>query len=251
MLASDELRMSRAKQNKEEDVAPWSRLSMATENYLLSIFHLEELAVRVTASELAEEIKRLPEGEGVGTSLASIGGMVRRMARENLVSVTATKEIVLTRLGRKAAESIVRRHRLAERLVVDLLGLDLHRAHVEAHLLEHAISPELEKRIVEKLGNPTTCPFGAPIPGSGYRAPKNMFMLDEARQGQELVIDKVPEDDEALLEYFVRNSVLPGQPATVKEAALYRGVIILDCSEQDVVLSYEVAARIRVRNPAS
>ena len=114
---------------------------MATENYLLSIFHLEEQAVRVTASELAEEIRRLPKGEGVGTSLASVGGMVRRMAREKLVNVTATKEIVLTRLGRKAAESIVRRHRLAERLVVDLLGLDLHKAHVEAHLLEHANLP--------------------------------------------------------------------------------------------------------------
>ena len=164
--------MSKPKQIKEEDVVPWSRLSMATENYLLSIFHLEEQAVRVTASELAEEIKRLPKGEGVGTSLASVGGMVRRMTREKLVDVTANKEIVLTRSGRKAAESIVRRHRLAERLVVDLLGLDLHKAHVEAHLLEHAISPELEKRIVAKLGNPTTCPFGAPIPGSGVPRPK-------------------------------------------------------------------------------
>lgn len=241
--------MSKSRQNKEKEATEWSRLSMAMENYLLSIYHLEEQAVRVTASELAEEIRRLPKGEGVGTSLASVGGMVRRMARENLVSVTATKEIVFTRPGRKAAESIVRRHRLAERLVVDLLGLDLHKAHVEAHLLEHAISPELEKKIVEKLGNPTTCPFGAPIPGSGYRAPKNMFMLDEASHGQELVIDKVPEDDEALLEYFVRNGVLPGQSWTVKEAAHYRGVIILDCGGQDVVLSYDVAARIRVRGP--
>ena len=74
-------------------------------------------------------------------------------------------------------------------------------------------------------------------------------MLDEAREGQNLVIDKVPEDDEALLEYFVRNAVLPGQPVTVKEAALYRGVIILECGDADVVLSYEVAARIRVRPP--
>ncbi len=248
-LAQPSERMSKSKQNRQEEVAPWSRLSMATENYLLSIYHLEEQGARVTASELAEEIKRLPKGEGVGTSLASVGGMIRRMAREKLVEVTGRKEIVFTRSGRKAAESIVRRHRLAERLVVDLLGLDLHKAHVEAHLLEHAISPELEKLIIAKLGNPTTCPFGAPIPGSGYRAPRNTLMLDEAREGQSLVIDKVPEDDEALLEYFVRNSVLPNQPVTVKEAALYRGVIILECGGADVVLSYEVAARIRVRGP--
>ena len=132
------------------------RLSMATENYLLTIFRLEERDFRVTPSQLAEHLKMLPENEGVGTSLPSVGGMIRRMAREGLAESGPNKNVVLTKKGRQSAEMIVRRHRLAERLVVDLLGIDLHRAHIEAHLLEHAISAELEKKIEQRLGGPTT-----------------------------------------------------------------------------------------------
>ena len=99
---------------------------MGAENYLLSIFRLEEQGVRVTLTVLAEHLKTLPVDEGMGTSLPSVGGMIRRMVRERLVESTPNKEVVLTASGRKSAESIVRRHRLAERLVVDLLGIELH-----------------------------------------------------------------------------------------------------------------------------
>ncbi|MBM3944294.1 MAG: metal-dependent transcriptional regulator [SAR202 cluster bacterium] len=222
------------------------RLSPATENYLLSIFHLQEWEQRVTMTTLAEELRRLPVGEGLGTSLPSVGGMVRRMARERLVEVTKQKDVLLTSKGKLAAESIVRRHRLAERMVVDLLNLELHKAHVEAHRLEHAISPELELLIEKKLNHPTTCPFGHPIPGSGYTARKNSVTLDKAKPGTPVVIDKVPEDDQALLEYLVANKVIPNQKALVKEAASYRGVITIQVDESDVVVSYEVAERLWV-----
>jgi DtxR family Mn-dependent transcriptional regulator len=219
---------------------------MATENYLLSIFQLEEEGRRVSPSQLAEQLKRLPEGEGLGTSLPSVGGMLRRMAREGLVKTMPNKDVVLTEKGRGPAESIVRRHRLAERLVVDLLGLDLYKAHVEAHRLEHAISPELEELIGLKLGNPATCPFGHPIPGSGYSPQGKPSPLSEASQGQRLVVDRVPEDDQALLKYFVENGLVPGEAVSVAEAAPYRGVIKLDCGENEVVVGYEVAERIWV-----
>ncbi len=90
-----------------------ARLSMATENYLLSIFRLEEQGVRVTLTQLSEHLKTLPVGEGVGTSLPSVGGMIRRMAKQVLVAIEPDKDVVLTGEGRAAAESIVRRHRLA------------------------------------------------------------------------------------------------------------------------------------------
>ena len=80
----------------------------------------------------------------------------------------------------------MRRHRLAERMVVDMFDVELHRAHVEAHLLEHAISPYLEERIMRKLGMPTTSPFGYPIPGSDYVQKGGAFRLDEAEAGQAL-----------------------------------------------------------------
>ena len=221
---------------------------MATENYLLSIFQLDEQgAGTITPSLLAEQLKRLPAGEGLGTSLPSVAGMLRRMVREGLVETKADRGIVLTGKGRRSAESMVRRHRLAERMVVDLLGLEVHKAHVEAHRLEHAISPDLEEKIAERLGSPKTCPFGHPIPGSGYVPDKATVALEAVSAGQEFTIDRVPEDDQSLLEYLVRSRLVPGERIVVKEAAPYRGVVTLLCGGNEVVVSYEVAARIWVR----
>ncbi len=222
---------------------------MAAENYLLSVYRLQEQGERVTLTQLAEHLKTLPEAEGLGTSLPSVGGMIRRMTREGLLETTALKDVVLTDRGLTSAESIVRRHRLAERMVVDLLGLDLHKSHEEAHRLEHAISPELEGKMVSALGNPKTCPFGAPIPGSGYKADKDAMPLSQAEPGREVVIDRIPEDSQELLEYFVQNHLVPGEPVLVKEIAIPRGVITLVRQGEEVVLSYDVATKIRVRPP--
>jgi len=234
------------RKKQETSDSPTVRLSMGVENYLLSIFQLGEQNRRVTLTELADQLKRLPEGEGLGTSLPSVGAMVRRMARESLVEITMDKEVLLTLRGRRVAESMVRRHRLAERMVVDLLGLELHKSHVEAHRLEHAISLDLEKKIIDRLGNPTTCPFGHPIPGSGYVQPKNLMALSTVPEGSKVVVRSVPEDDEMLLEFLVNNALIPGEFIAIKETASYRGVITLLCRGEDVVVGYEVATRIWV-----
>lgn len=223
------------------------RISMAAENYLLSIFQLEEQGLRITSTQLADQLRRLPAGEGLGTSLASVSGMLGRMAREDLVETTPNKEVVLTVAGRSAAESVVRRHRLAERMVVDLLGLDLDNAHVEAHRLEHAISKDLEDKIRERLGNPTTCPFGHPIPNSGYISPSDAIPLSSAEKGVRLYVDRVPEDDQVLLSYFVANAMIPGSEINIIEAAPYRGILKAICSGNEVVVGYEVAERVWVR----
>lgn len=220
---------------------------MATENYLLSIFRLEEQDTRVTLTVLANHLKTLPTDEGLGTSLPSVGGMIRRMSREGLVKTTASKEVALTPSGRKSAESIVRRHRLAECLVVDLLNVDLHMAHIEAHRLEHAISPYLEGKIIAALGEPETCPFGHPIPGSSYKPDRRSKTLDQAKQGEELVIDSIPEDDQELLTYFVEQNMVPGCELLIKETARTRGVITFIGGGVEQVLSYDVAAKVRVK----
>ena len=217
---------------------------MSTENYLLSIFRLQEQQPRLSLTQLAEHLRTLPVAEGLGTSLPSVSAMIRRMSREGLVESDQDRGVVLTDDGRVAAESVVRRHRLAERMVVDLLGVDLAKAHEEAHRLEHAISPELEQRIVEKLGNPATCPFGHPVPGSGYTSPSNAVSLDQADPGAPMVIDRVPEDDQALLEYMVANDLVPGAVVHVEEAAASRGVITLSCDGNQLAFSYEVASLI-------
>ena len=118
------------------------------------MYVLHEEGGAVTLGRLADYVKTIPAGEGLETSLPSVAGMVRRLARDGLLVTRPSREIILTDKGLEEAEDMVRRHRLAERLVVDILGIELHRAHIEAHRLEHAISPEVEERIVEILCNP-------------------------------------------------------------------------------------------------
>ena len=205
------------------------RLSSATENYLLSIYRLKESEdIAVTPTILSDHLKTLPHAEGIGTSLPSIAGMVRRMTREKLIEQGSNKELVLTESGHALAESIVRRHRLAERLVVDMLGLDLASAHIEAHQLEHAISPKLEELIFKKLGNPTTCPFGHPIPGSGYVPEQNQITLDHVEAGQKLLI----------------NNCIPGSKVTVQDVSPATGVIMLKLGRQSIVFSHLVASKV-------
>ena len=220
------------------------RLTMAAENYLLSIYQFYELGRRVTPSQLAEELKRLPEVERPGTSLPSVTGMLGRLTRERLIEMGKNKEIDLTDIGREAAESIVRRHRLAELLVVDVLEVDLCNAHEEAHRLEHSISPLLEEKIRQKLGDPSKSPFGYPIPGSGHKWPANSVSLNMAEQDRAYVVDRIPEEDEALLEYLVPFEFIPGRRVKIVEAAPYRGVIKVECGGAEIILGYEVAERI-------
>ena len=228
---------------------PSDHLSSVAENYLLSLYILREEGVRLTMRQLAEYLKSLPVGERLGTSLPSVAGMVRRMAREGLLELTPNKEIHLTDRGELLAVDMVRRHRLAERMVVDLLGVELHRAHVEAHRLEHAISPELQAKIVERLGNPATCPFGRPIPGGAPKVDGGPTLtLDRAKPGVTYRIDRVPEEDQELLRFLVENRVIPDTQVVVREAAAYRGVLTLDIADQQVALGYQVASRIWVRS---
>ena len=243
--------MPRAKSNSSTKSTVLSpsrqRLSMTAENYLLSMYRLKEEGTTITLTSLAEHLKMLPEGEGLGTSLPTVGGMVRRLEREGMLSLDAKKQLLLTRKGSREAESIVRRHRLAERMVVDMFDVELHRAHVEAHLLEHAISPYLEERIMNKLGMPTTSPFGYPIPGTDYELKGGSFRLDEAEVGHELEVDKIPVDDEVLLEHLVRNRVIPGNAVRVNEKNTSTGIISFECENENVVVGYQVGQSIWVR----
>ena len=239
---------SRPQRQPDADLAASERLSQVAENYLLSLYVLGEEGLRPTSGHLAEYIRTLPAGEGLGTTLPSITGMLRRMAREGLVELTSAKEVKLTPRGVVLAEGMVRRHRLAERMVVDLLGLELHKSHEEAHRLEHAISPDLEVKIRERLGNPTTCPFGRPIPGSGYKAPPGpRLTLDQVQTGVDYCVDRVPEEDTELLRFLVELSILPDRNVNVVDASRHRGVITVRTESGEDALGYGVAARIWVR----
>ncbi len=232
--------------NRTRERPPEDDVSSLAQNYLLSLYMLKEEAGTATISRLAEQLAVSPATEHLGTSLASVAGMVRRMKRLGLLDIRPNKEIVFTDRGWTLAEAVMRRHQLAERLLVDVLGMDLHKVHAEAHRLEHAISPEVEEKLVEHLGDPKTCPFGHPIPGSGYEPPSTAVSLDSVKQGRTVVVERIPEDDPRLVEYLVGSGVILGQAVTVVDSAPYKGTMTLDVAGSEVVIGLQVAPRIVV-----
>ena len=223
------------------------RLTQAMENYLLSIYVVLERGEKVSNSNLVGQLRRVPASENLGTSLPAVSGMLRRMEKELLIRLGDSRDIDLTTRGRGLAESMIRKHRLAARMVVDLLDVPLHEVDAEAHMLEHALSDTLEKRIQEKLGNPKTDPFGQPIPGSGYREPKGVVTLDNAPMGVPMIVDRIPEDDAELVRYLHESGVLPGVEVVVADVAPYRGVVTLQVGDETAVLGYNVSGDIRLR----
>ena len=224
------------------------RLSPATENYLLCLYKLWEDDETPTITQLTDALRQLPETEGLGTSVPSVAGMIRRMQRQTLVDVGSDKRIRLTKYGLEGGEDIARRHRLAEWLVVKLLGMELHQAHNEAHRLEHGMSQDFQEKLVERLGYPKRSPYGRPIPGTGEpKMPADALTLDAAQPGELYVVDRVPEEDSQLLKFLAESMIVPDQPITVAEATPYLGVMEVTTKHNKVSIGYNVASQILVR----
>ena len=171
-----------------------------------TIWELHDDDVDVIKARIAERLQ---------VSRPAVSEMIRRMEHEGLVEVDRT--IQLTTDGRALAEMVVRRHRLAERLLTDILGLSWAEAHQEAGRWEHVISDNVEAAIIRLLDDPTTCPHGNPIPGSGYKAP-DMVCLSELTVGDEFTVRRIPEALEftpGLLDFLEEAAIQPGHEGTV------------------------------------
>ena len=224
------------------------RLSPVTENYLLSLYKMWEDSETPTLTQLTEALRQLPPTEGLGTSVPSVAGMLRRMQKQGLVDIGNDKRIRMTTRGTKEGENIARRHRLAEWLVVSLLGMELHEAHIEAHQLEHGMSDAMEAKLMERLGNPTHSPFGWPIPGSGPTTqPPGAVTLDSAANGMAYVVDRVPEEDAELLKFLDAARLVPERRITLLEGMPYLGVMQVETEVDRISIGYNVARQIVVR----
>jgi DtxR family Mn-dependent transcriptional regulator len=127
-----------------------------TEMYLRTIYDLEEEGVVPLRARIAERLEQ---------SGPTVSQTVARMERDGLVRVAGDRHLELTEKGRSLAVSVMRKHRLAERLLLDVIGLPWEEVHAEACRWEHVMSEEVERRLVQVLDNPTVSPFGNPIPG--------------------------------------------------------------------------------------
>lgn len=164
------------------------------------------------------EIIQVRLAERLGVSRASVSEMVKRMESEGLVN-NDNATLALTAAGEKLAQRVVRRHRLAERFLTDMLGLDWGSAHHEACKWEHIISDDVEEALARVLGNPATCPHGNPIPGIDH-SPVALTPLGNVEIGGNFVVERIPEileEKDGLLDFLQRNDVVPGRRGTVLE----------------------------------
>jgi DtxR family Mn-dependent transcriptional regulator len=174
------------------------------------------------------------------------------MQREGYIRVGGRKEIRLTPKGLGIAQTMARRHRLLERWLTDVLGLDWARAHDEAHRLEHALSPVVEERLAALLGMPSTCPHGNPIPGMPQPEAHHPVPLSQAQAAQELVVDRITEEAEAdrqLLHFLWESGLRPGVALTVSDVAPYAGTISVVLGGRTITMGLVAAGKIWVYDP--
>ncbi len=187
------------------------RFHPPVEEYLETIFALEEEGIPVIQARLAERLAK---------AAPSVSEMLDRLEADGLI-VRSSRRIEMTASGAELATAVVRKHRLAERLLVDIIGLDWDKAHLEAGRWEHVISDEVEARLVVLLGNPTTCPHGNPIPGADGDLPAHR-RLAEAQPGEHVRLERITESvehDAASLTYLGDHGLTPGITALVQARA--------------------------------
>jgi len=215
--------------------------SQTISRYLESIYYMDAEGERVRAARLAEWL---------GISQPTTGATLRRMIRDGLVHITPAREVTLTPRGRETAERIVRRHRVAERWLTDVLGLDWVAADEEAGKLEHALSDEVAERLYQHIGRPATCPHGNPIPGEGAVARKTERALRELPEGARSKVRRVSEvaehDAPQLLRFLGDSGLRLGAEVRAKEHNPGAGTLTVEVGGRAVAMSLGVAGKIWV-----
>ncbi len=223
------------------DVQTEYRASPTIEEYLQIVYIVSAEGEKLTGAELARWMH---------VTGPTAWATVERMSRDGLVELSEKKIVRLTALGNTLAEGIIRRHKLSERFLTDMLGMGWADAHRQANHFEHGLTPMIEERIAALLGYPTTCPHGSPIPGTGAVISSDLVSLTSLQVGEEATVEVIAEtleEDEELLHYLDRHNVKPGKPAMLSEIIPSAEVVVIQIDGQAVPLRSPVAAKIKVR----
>jgi len=221
-----------------------------TEMYLKTIFELEEEGIVPLRARIAERLHQ---------SGPTVSQTVARMERDGLLTVEGDRHLELTPDGSQRAMRVMRKHRLAERLLVDVIGLEWEQVHTEACRWEHVMSETVERRLVEILDHPTQSPYGNPIPGLGELGEGGDYEgflvgvrpLDQVVTGSEAKvrmarIGEPIQTDEELMARFRSLEILPGRVLTVVQSQ--RGSIVVGAGGDTMEIDAETAAHVFVRN---
>jgi DtxR family Mn-dependent transcriptional regulator len=210
----------------------------STEEYLEALYRLEREGPGFSTSALASEL---------GVAPASVSGMLKKLASDGYIEHRARGEAKLTRSGLTVAVRVMRRHRLAECFLTEILGMPWDEVHEEACRLEHAISDRVEARLIAVLGDPKMCPHGHPIPPSDLSDPERPGMpLAQVGAGGHAVVFGVTEEVPEILRYLGEIGVRPGTPVDVLEKAPLGGPITIRVGAKQHAISLELARMVTV-----
>jgi DtxR family transcriptional regulator, Mn-dependent transcriptional regulator len=227
-----------------------SDLIDTTEMYLRTIFELEEEGIVPLRARIAERL---------GQSGPTVSQTVARMSRDGLLTVEGDRHLQLTSNGRQLATRVMRKHRLAERLLVDVIGLEWDEVHEEACRWEHVISEQVEQKLLELLGNPTVSPYGNPIPGleeldsglhsTGFRDGGLISLRDFVQAvpvGEHAIavirrIGEPVQSDLGVMHRLRRAGVRPGNAVQVTPT---EGGVLLSAAKESTELDLELAAHV-------
>ncbi len=226
------------------DATTGQTVSPAVEDYLKAIWTLDSegdrTGDRVSTGALAERL---------GVMASSASGMVRKLAELGLVTHDPYRSVGLTPAGHRVAVDVVRRHRLLELFLAQVLQLPWDEVHAEAEVLEHALSPRLMERIAATLGNPTRDPHGDPIPAADGTMPadEDTPALAELGPGSAGTIVRVSDADPRMLRYLSDRRIALGDRVEVVERAPFDGPLTVRVGQQELALGVTLAAAIRIR----
>jgi len=217
-----------------------NEVSATIEEYLEAIYALQERNGSAKTTELAKRLS---------VALGTITNTIESMEKQNLVVHEPYKGVKLTAKGRKKALDVVRRHRLSERLLTDILQFEWSKAHDAACKLEHAIAgDEIIKPLEKALRHPKTCPHGNPIPSeSGRLVEEKSEMLTSLSQGESSVIVKITDERQDMLQYLATLGLVPGASVSIEEKAPFNGPIIVKVMGASYALGRNVASVIWVK----
>jgi DtxR family transcriptional regulator, Mn-dependent transcriptional regulator len=205
--------------------------TVAEEEYLQTIYWLEEARLPITGANIARAMQ---------LSAPTVHEMVGRLEVDGYVSRREDKSLEFTSSGREHASAVVRRHRLIERFLTDVLGIPWDEVHEEAERLEHAMSPVLEERMLAAIGDAATCPYGHPITGEReYGVP-----LADVEEGASVVVLRFENEAEDLLHYLKDSGLYPGLQGTVE---LSDGEVSVVSDGSSATVTKSVAETVAVR----
>lgn len=214
-------------------------VSAKAEEYLEAIYRLEKKTGAAKTLELAHQLKVVP---------GSVTNTIESLERRGLVIHEPYKGAKLTEKGRKLAINVLRRHRLAERLLTDVLGLDWSRAHDAACKLEHGIAEDIVKPLEKALRHPKTCPHGNPVPTAcGGIIEEKSEPLTNLNPGEKGIIAKITKEESDVLQHLATLGIMPGVTVEVEEKATFNGFVIIKVGDVSHTLEHECASIINVR----